>query len=271
MSDPDARRELLAEVILAESDTEPGLPRALETASAGPALPEGATAVARVVALFGERTDDEDTDPTRDEEAVRLLLALDRPARPPAPAPAQRPCSDGGAFVAYSARARPAARYAGPPLAADVANVIVDGAAQTAGPRDPDPARQAELEAPTVHRPYAHAHPRLSGWIFVTIAGALAIGALAVSLHRAPPGQVPAAPACVPKTIDTASAEPRADASERLLAPTPPSTAAPLPPPVSPAAAKNVRPGGRALAHGMPVAPADSSRGEGRGQFFTDP
>jgi hypothetical protein len=45
-------------------------------------------------------------DPELDPKTARILKALDRPPRPPAPTPEQRPSSDGGDFVAYSSPPR---------------------------------------------------------------------------------------------------------------------------------------------------------------------
>jgi hypothetical protein len=42
-------------------------------------------------------------------DVERLILSFDRPPRPPAPLPDQRPSSDGGRFVAYGTTGRPAA------------------------------------------------------------------------------------------------------------------------------------------------------------------
>lgn len=47
-----------------------------------------------------------------DAKTASILQSLDRPPRPPAPAPERRPSSDGGDFVAYSAVAHPADRAA---------------------------------------------------------------------------------------------------------------------------------------------------------------
>lgn len=181
----EARTEVAedaGDATLVDDVTDPGVPPDLQTS--GPVGTED-PAVARVVALFGEHAEpeaDEDPERTQDDEAMRLLLALDRPARPPTAQPKKGRVSDGGDSVAYSGSARPVPRYAAP---RERAKVVVERLQRVR-----DPKVLAELEAPTVCGVRSIRRPwRVLAALLGTATAAFAVGALVAvrTMHRAAP------------------------------------------------------------------------------------
>jgi hypothetical protein len=78
-----------------------------ESQSGNAPTEEQNTAAETSTSQTAECVDDASTSPDA-LDVERLILSLDRPPRPPAPIPDERPSSDGGRFVAYRACGPPA-------------------------------------------------------------------------------------------------------------------------------------------------------------------